>query len=95
VSPPARSAAAIILAAGEARRFGTQKLLAPLGGRPLVQHVIDVANASPLAEVVLVVGADADVLLTRVRPGRARSRPACARSVTSTPRSCSSATCPA
>ena len=72
MSPPARSAAAIILAAGEARRFGTQKLLAPLGGRPLVQHVIDVANASPLAEVVLVVGADADVLLTRVRPGRAR-----------------------
>ena len=46
----------VILAAGEARRFGAQKLLAPLDGRPLVQHVIDAANASCLEEVTLVVG---------------------------------------
>ncbi len=72
MSSPARSAAAIILAAGEARRFGTQKLLAPLSGRPLLQHVIDAANASSLADVVLVVGADTDALLAVVRIGRTR-----------------------
>jgi molybdenum cofactor cytidylyltransferase len=60
----------IILAAGSAKRFGSQKLLAPLRGRPLVQHVIDSANASSLEDVVLVVGADD--LVARVDPGRAR-----------------------
>jgi len=29
---------ALVLAAGQARRFGGNKLLAPLGGRPLVSH---------------------------------------------------------
>ena len=72
MSRPARSAAAVILAAGESRRFGAQKLLAPLAGRPLVQHVIDAANASPLAGFVLVVGADADAILAGVNVGRAR-----------------------
>jgi molybdenum cofactor cytidylyltransferase len=62
----------VILAAGEARRFGAQKLLEPLAGRPLVQHVIDAANAARLAAVVLVVGADADAILASVNTGRAR-----------------------
>lgn len=62
----------MILAAGESRRFGSQKLLAPLGDRPLVQHVIDAANASGLDPVVIVVGADAGALLARVRLGGAR-----------------------
>lgn len=73
MSAPARRVAAVILAAGEARRFGSQKLLAPLGDRPLVQHVIDAANASRLDPVVLVVGAEADALLAAVRLGRARA----------------------
>ncbi len=72
MSSPAGSAAAIILAAGEARRFGTQKLLAPLSGRSLLQHLIDAANASSLADVLLVVGADADALLAALRLGRVR-----------------------
>jgi molybdenum cofactor cytidylyltransferase len=62
----------VILAAGQARRFGSQKLLAPLDGRPLLQHVIDAANASCLEEIVLVVGANADDLLARVETGRTR-----------------------
>jgi CTP:molybdopterin cytidylyltransferase MocA len=70
VSPPATAVAAVILAAGEARRFGGAKLLAPLGGRPLVQHVIDAATTSSCDPVVLVVGAGADRLLAAVRPGR-------------------------
>lgn len=62
----------VILAAGEARRFGSQKLLAPLNGRPLVQHVIDAANASSLEDIALVVGAGADDLVAHLDLGRAR-----------------------
>jgi molybdenum cofactor cytidylyltransferase len=64
--------AGVILAAGAARRFGTQKLLVPLGGRPLVQHVIDAANASCLEDIVLVVGTNADDLVTELDTGRTR-----------------------
>jgi len=32
---------ALILAAGQSRRFGSDKLLAPLDGRPVLQHVLD------------------------------------------------------
>ncbi|OLC54198.1 MAG: hypothetical protein AUH85_12375 [Chloroflexi bacterium 13_1_40CM_4_68_4] len=72
MSTAARSVAAVILAAGEGRRFGGQKLLAQLEGRPLLQHVLDAANASTLDPLVLVVGADADAVLAHVRLGRAR-----------------------
>jgi len=71
VTEPAKAVAGVILAAGEARRFGAQKLLAPLGGRALVQHVIGAANASTLTDVVLVVGADAD-RIARIAMGRTR-----------------------
>lgn len=71
MSAAAERVAALILAAGEARRFGSQKLLATLRDRPLLQHVLDAANASSLAPIVLVLGADADEIAARVRPGRA------------------------
>ena len=63
----------VILAAGEARRFGAQKLLAPLHDRPILQHVIDAANASCLEDVVLVVGANPEALLAGLDLGRARA----------------------
>jgi molybdenum cofactor cytidylyltransferase len=100
----------LILAAGEARRFGAQKLLARLDGRPLVQHVIDAANASSLEDIVLVVGANAEELVAQLDVGRTRvvGNPDPARGLASslqvglpaspnacTPRSCSSGTCPA
>jgi molybdenum cofactor cytidylyltransferase len=62
----------VILAAGEARRYGAQKLLAQLDGRPLLQHVIDAANASCLEDIALVVGASADDLLAQLDLGRTR-----------------------
>jgi molybdenum cofactor cytidylyltransferase len=62
----------VILAAGEARRFGGQKLLAPLDGRPLLQHVIDAANASSLEDIALVVGASAGDLVPQLDIGRTR-----------------------
>jgi molybdenum cofactor cytidylyltransferase len=70
VDPP--QIGGLILAAGEARRFGSQKLLAPLDGRPLVQHVIDAANASCLEDITLVVGAGADDLVAHLDLGRTR-----------------------
>ncbi len=72
MSDPVHRAAGVILAAGEARRFGSQKLLAPLGGRPLLQHAVDAANASGLDPVVVVLGADAEAIERAVAFGRAR-----------------------
>jgi CTP:molybdopterin cytidylyltransferase MocA len=53
------STLAVILAAGEGSRFTgpTPKLLAPLGGTPLVRWAIDHAVEADLGEVVVVVGA--------------------------------------
>lgn len=48
--------AAIVLAAGASTRFGSQKLLAPLGGRPVLQHVLDAIAAAGLDDVVVVLG---------------------------------------
>ena len=72
MSVPAVRVAAIVLAAGEATRYGSQKLLSPLRGRPLLQHAIDAANMSSLETVVIVLGADADEIARRVAVGRAR-----------------------
>ena len=72
MSAPAARVAAIVLAAGEARRYGSQKLLAPLRGRPLLQHAVDAACASSLSPVVIVLGADADAITGQLSPGRAR-----------------------
>jgi molybdenum cofactor cytidylyltransferase len=72
MTDPASRPAAIVLAAGEASRFGSQKLLSLLRGRPLIQHVVDAACASSLEPVVVVLGADADAIAARLEPGRAR-----------------------
>jgi molybdenum cofactor guanylyltransferase len=50
--------AAIVLAGGASSRFGTDKLLAPLDGRPLLQHAVG-AVASLVDVVVVVVAPDA------------------------------------
>lgn len=56
-SPPAgrESIRAILLAAGGARRFGTQKLLQPLGGVPIVRRAAErlLAGGAPALTVVL------------------------------------------
>ena len=53
----ADSLAAIVLAAGGARRYGSPKALAPLRGQPMLQHVLDVLDGQ--CDVTLVLGADA------------------------------------
>jgi molybdenum cofactor cytidylyltransferase len=55
-----REVAAIILAAGEARRFGPgpeeTKLVAEFAGKPLVRHVADAALASQVQPIFVVTG---------------------------------------
>jgi molybdenum cofactor cytidylyltransferase len=50
-------AAAVVLAAGLGTRFGeTPKLVAPLAGRPLLQHVLDTLREAGIAPIVVVLG---------------------------------------
>jgi molybdenum cofactor cytidylyltransferase len=57
---PARPIGAIVLAAGRATRMGANKLLAPLGGEPILRHVVTAALASRARPVVVVTGNQAD-----------------------------------
>jgi molybdenum cofactor cytidylyltransferase len=51
--------AAVILAAGESRRFGPDnKLLAEVGGAPLVRRVVDAVQQGGISEIVVVTGHD-------------------------------------
>jgi molybdenum cofactor cytidylyltransferase len=63
----------LILAAGAGSRFGEEpKLLAELDGRPLLEHPIHAQSAVPeLERVVIVLGAHAEELLSKVELGRA------------------------
>jgi nicotine blue oxidoreductase len=49
---------AIVLAAGGGSRFGGGKLLARLGGQPIIEAVLDNLREAPVDEVIVVVGAD-------------------------------------
>ncbi len=68
----------MVLAAGASSRFGSPKLLAPLRGRPVLQHTLDAVAAAGLGDVVVVLGADAGAIEAaiawrgerRVRNGR-------------------------
>ncbi len=75
-SPSRPLACALILAAGQSSRMGRPKLLLPLHGKPLLQHVVDAAASSTaLDEILIVVGADAHAVRDRValpRDGRCR-----------------------
>lgn len=64
--------AAIVLAAGAGSRFGGGKLLAPLEGRPILQHVLERLESADLDEVIVVVGADADAVEGAIDASAAR-----------------------
>lgn len=49
---------AIVLAAGKSQRMSAQKLLLPLKGVPVITRVVDEVLASPVDEVLVVVGQD-------------------------------------
>jgi molybdenum cofactor cytidylyltransferase len=62
--------ACIVLAAGSSVRFGEAKQLAQLNGKSLVQTAIDVANASKVDYVFLVLGKSSSEILEKVDTGR-------------------------
>ncbi|MCP4614496.1 MAG: nucleotidyltransferase family protein [Planctomycetes bacterium] len=47
---------AIVLAAGQSRRMGVQKLLLPFGSNTVITHIVDQLTASSVDEVQVVVG---------------------------------------
>ena len=63
----------LILAAGDGSRFGPEsKLVQDLAGRPLLEHVVSAICAVPaIGQIVVVLGAQADVVLARVDFNRA------------------------
>lgn len=56
----------VVLAAGASTRLGRTKQLLTLDGRPLIRHVIDAAVAAGPAQVVVVVGHDADAVAAAI-----------------------------
>jgi len=54
------SVAAVVLAAGRATRMGGAKLLLPVGGRPMVQRVVDASLGSKASQTIVVVGNEAE-----------------------------------
>jgi CTP:molybdopterin cytidylyltransferase MocA/SAM-dependent methyltransferase len=53
---------ALVLAAGAGSRFGGGKLLARIGGRPVLQHVLDALATAGVLQVVVVLGRDAEAV---------------------------------
>lgn len=65
-----RSCLAVILAAGEGTRMksGLSKVLHPVGGLPMVAHVVRAATAAGVEAVALVVGRDAEKVEASAKP---------------------------
>jgi CTP:molybdopterin cytidylyltransferase MocA len=56
----------IVLAAGGGSRFGGRKQLAPLGGRPMLEHVLETMSRARLDRVLVVLGSDEAEIRERV-----------------------------
>ena len=61
----------VIVAAGESTRMGFPKQLLPIGDRPMLQWVVDAAEASTLDRVVVVTGHSAEKVRAAIRLDRA------------------------
>ena len=65
---------AIVLAAGRSSRFADgHKLLADIGGKPLIRHTLEAVAASPVDDIVLVIGPQSEAAL-RAAAGDGRWR---------------------
>jgi CTP:molybdopterin cytidylyltransferase MocA len=58
--------AAVVLAAGEGRRYGGLKQLHPVDGRPMLEHVLGIVAAAGPEDRVVVLGARAGTILERI-----------------------------
>jgi len=63
---------AIVLAAGQGRRFGRPKALLSLGGRPLIAHVLDRIRAAGIDRIAVVLGRDVEDVRRAVDLSRER-----------------------
>ena len=63
---------AIILAAGMSKRMDSPKQLLRIGGKPLLQHIIDSVDRSAVDEIVLVLGFEAESIRKGLSKNRAR-----------------------
>ena len=59
---------AVVLAAGESRRMGTQKLLLPFGETTVVGAVVRTAQASRAGRTLVVLGADREAVRRELEP---------------------------
>jgi molybdenum cofactor cytidylyltransferase len=59
---------AVVLAAGESRRMGTQKLLLPFGDTPVAGAVVRTAATSCVDGTIVVLGADRDAVRRELTP---------------------------
>ena len=62
VAPRAAKIAAVVLAAGQSRRMGRNKLLEPVDGRPMITHSVDTVLASSGRPVIVVLGHQAEAV---------------------------------
>lgn len=63
---------AVVLAAGRSLRMGTQKLLLPVAGDPLIARVVDELLRSPVDETFVVTGADGARIIETLAGRRVR-----------------------
>jgi molybdenum cofactor cytidylyltransferase len=63
---------ALVLAAGRSRRMGTQKLLLPVGGRPVITRIVDEVLDSPVDQVFVVINPDGAGITTALADRRVR-----------------------
>lgn len=60
------SISGIVLAAGASTRLGQPKQLLDVGGRPMLQRVIDVATEGSLDEIIVILGHEAETIRSRI-----------------------------
>ncbi|PCJ67110.1 MAG: hypothetical protein COA73_00390 [Candidatus Hydrogenedentota bacterium] len=51
---------AIVLAAGDSTRMGSQKLLLPFGGKTVVEHIVDTLLDTRVSSIIVVTGRDGE-----------------------------------
>jgi len=59
---------AIILAAGQSRRMGRQKLLLPYHGKSVIEHIVTQAIGGGLSDITVVLGHDAAEIAAKLAP---------------------------
>jgi CTP:molybdopterin cytidylyltransferase MocA len=63
---PRQTIAAVVLAAGEGRRFGGPKQLHPIGGQPMLELVLETLEQTGIEQRLLVLGARARLIADSV-----------------------------